>query len=77
MELVRHHSIEGYYMALVARTGTKWTYLLYMCTPRLIKVSNKEARYFKSFGEASKKQIAQFNASARKAGYTKRNNLAR
>ncbi len=76
MELVRYHSIEGQYMALVVKTGTKWTHILYMNSPRLTKLSNKEARFFTSFGEASKKHIAMFNASARKAGYHKRKNLA-
>jgi len=77
MELVRYHSNEGQYMALVVRKGTKWTYILYMCSPRLTKISNSETRYFTSCGEASKKQLAQFNASARASGYSKRNNLAR
>lgn len=76
MELVRYHSNEGQYMALVVKTGTKWTHILYMCSPRLTKISNKEKRYFTSFGEASKKQISAFNASARRAGYTKRKKLA-
>jgi len=76
MELVRYHSLEGCYMALVVKTGTKWTHILYMCTPRLTRISNKEAKYFTSFGEASKKQIAMFNASSRKYGYIKRKNLA-
>ncbi len=77
MELVRYHSTHGYHMALVVRTGTKWTYLLYMCSTGLTRISNIEARYFKSYGEATKKQLAQFNASSRKFGYSKRRNLAR
>lgn len=77
MELVRYHSNDGYYMALVVRTGTKWTYLLYMCSSSLTRISNMETRYFKSYGEATKKQLAQFNASSRKSGYSKRRNLAR
>jgi len=77
MELVRHHSDEGQYMALVIKRGTKWIHLLYMCEPRLSKVRLTEEKFFTSFGEASKKHIAMFNASARKAGYAKRKNLAR
>lgn len=75
MELVRYHSNEGQYMALVVKTGTKWTHILYMCSPRLTKISNKEAKFFTSFGEASKKDMAAFNASARRAGYTKRKKI--
>ncbi len=75
MELVRHHSDEGQYMAIVVKRGTKWIHLLYMSEPRLSKVRLTEERYFTSFGEASKKHLAMFNASARKAGYSKRKNL--
>lgn len=75
MELIQHHTSEGFYMALVVRSGSKWLYLLYMSHKGLTKVSKNEERYFKSFGDATPKQIKQFNASARKAGYSKRKNL--
>lgn len=75
MELVRHHTNEGQYMALVVKIGRKWTHVLYMCSSTLSRIPNKESRYFTSFGEASKKQIKQFRASARKSGYTKRKNI--
>ncbi len=75
MELVRHHTDEGQYMALVVKTGIKWTHVLYMCSPRLSRIPNTESKYFTSFGEASMKQIKQFRASARSAGYVKRKNI--
>ncbi len=72
-----YHSNEGQYMAIVVKTGSKWTYLLLMCSSKLTKISNNEMRYCKSYGDASKKQLAQFNASSRKSGYSKRRNLVR
>lgn len=75
MELVQYHTQEGFYMALVVKRGPKWLHLLYMSHPRLSKVKATEERYFKSFGDATPKQIKQFNASARKAGYSKKRNL--
>ncbi len=76
MELVQHHTNEGYYMALIVKRGHKWLHLLYISHPRLTKVNIAEEHYFKSLGEATPKQIKQFNISARKAGYSKRKNLA-
>lgn len=75
MELVQYHTTEGVYMALVVKRGHKWLHLLYMSSPRLTKVNVTEERYFKSLGEATPKQIKQFNASARRAGYSKKKNL--
>jgi len=75
MELVQHHTHEGVYIALIVKRGSKWLHLLYMSHKGLTKVSNKEERYFKSLGEATPKQIKQFNASARRAGYSKKKNL--
>lgn len=72
MRLVKHHTDDGQRMALVVKTGRKWMFLLYMASPRLRRMPLAESRYFRDEVEATKKQIAQFNRSARKFGATKR-----
>jgi len=72
MQLVRHHTDEGKFMALVVKTGRKYYHLLYVGRPRLKRVPLAEARYFTDFGEATQKQVRQFNRIARKFGATKR-----
>lgn len=75
MQLVKHHTVEGYRIAVIVSEGPKWIKLAYVGDTRLKKVKKEEQRYMKELGEARPKDIKRINAAARRNGRSARSKL--
>ncbi len=68
MQLINHHTNDGQRVGIITKKGYKWMYIVYVCAVRAKRVKISEMKYIKELGEATKKQIAQFNRAARLHG---------
>lgn len=75
MQLVKHHTDNGYRVAVVVKVGLKWLQLAYVGETKLKKVKKDEQRYMVELGEARPKDIKRINAAARRNGRTARSTL--
>ena len=75
MQLVKHHTLEGYRVAVIVSTGPKWMKLAYVGDTRLKKVKKDEQRYMVELGEARPVDIKRINAAARRNGRGARSKL--
>lgn len=72
MKLVRYKTNEGVRTALVVKEGRKWMHVALIGETHLKKLRLTEQRYMTEMGDATKKQIAQFNRVARNFGASRR-----
>jgi hypothetical protein len=68
MQLIRHHTPEGYRCGVVVKEGRKWIHFHYVADPRPRRLPKSEARYFTQLGDVTPKQRRQFNKAARAFG---------
>ena len=68
MKLINHHTDDGQRVGIITKQGYKWMHIVYVCAVRAKRVKLTEMKHIDELGEATRKQIAQFNRAARNHG---------
>jgi hypothetical protein len=72
MQIVRHHTDNGYRVAVIVSEGHKWLKLAYIGETHLKKVKVEEKRYMVDIREARPVDIRRVNKIARRFGASRK-----
>ena len=72
MKIVRHHTHEGFRVAVIVSEGRKWMKLAYIGSTRLTRVNNDEQQHMTDIRDARPVDIRRINKIARRFGASRK-----